>query len=92
MNKYNQDISNIIDHLKKREINFFKGKNILILGSDGFIGKYFIQFFYSLIQNKIDVKIDCVDNHISSIKLKKNFFKSRSINFYSKDISTHYRK
>tara|TARA_Y100001970_G_C14198369_1_gene839520 strand:- start:664 stop:1692 length:1029 start_codon:yes stop_codon:yes gene_type:complete len=86
MNKYNQDISNIIYHLKKREINFFKGKNILILGSDGFIGKYFVQFFYSLIQNNINVKIDCVDNHISSIKLKKNLFKSRSINFYSKDI------
>ena len=39
-------------------------------GLDGFIGKYFVQFFYSLIKN-INVKIDCVDNHISSIKLKK---------------------
>jgi len=70
MNNLEIDTNYILKNLKKSELNFFKNKKILILGSDGFIGSYFVEFFIKLIENKINVKVDCVDNHISSSKRK----------------------
>lgn len=49
------------------------GKNILITGAAGFLGRYFIalfQLYNSLSENSI--KIVALDNHVTSEKLKKN--------------------
>ena len=86
MNNLEIDTNYILKNLKKSELNFFKNKKILILGSDGFIGSYFVEFFIKLIENKINVKVDCVDNHISSSKRKLSKFNKNFFTFYDIDI------
>ena len=63
---YNQnDIFEIVQNLEK-EIKFMKNKNILLLGHNGFLGKYFVKIFDQIISDKkINLKVDCYDNYIS---------------------------
>jgi UDP-glucuronate decarboxylase len=80
-NNIEADIYEVYKLLTKKENIFFKEKKVLLLGSDGFLGKYFKQYFNYLINKKIKVYVDCVDNHISSniahkdLLVNKNFIK-----------------
>ena len=86
---YNETFS-IYKRLNRSENRFFYNKNILLLGSDGFLGKSFLDYFKFLIKKKIYFKLDCVDNNISSLKQKKN--KNRYINYYNEDLNNFKRK
>ena len=88
---YNQnDILEIIKNLQK-EIKFLKKKKILLLGHNGFLGKYFVQIFDKLISNyKIDLKVDCYDNYISSSKKIKQTIKNvKRIKFFKANVSNY---
>lgn len=86
MNIYNSDILEIFKSLNFQENNFFKNKKILLLGSDGFIGKYFLYYFDYLIKNKIKLQLHCVDNNISSSKFRLSEYNKKLIKFYHTDI------
>ena len=60
---YNQnDIIEILQNLKS-EIRFMKNKKILLLGHNGFLGKYFVKIFDQIISNyNLKLKVDCYDN------------------------------
>ena len=64
---YNQDdINEVLENLKK-EIKLIKNKKILLLGYNGFLGKYFVKIFDQIISDyNLDLKVDCYDNFISS--------------------------
>ena len=90
MNAIKQGAIETYEALKYRENSFFKGKKILLLGSDGFLGRYFVEYFNHLLKKDIKLHLDCVDNNISSIHTshKKNkYIKSYKVdvmNFNSK--------
>jgi len=44
------DIKKIVDNLK-REISSLNHKKILLLGSEGFLGKYFVKVFNDILNN-----------------------------------------
>ena len=75
------DSIEIFKKLTPKENKFFSGKKILLLGSDGFLGKSFLDYFILLDTKKIYFNLDCVDNNISSDK--KNHFKNKKRKFYS---------
>ena len=86
-NNIEADIHEVYNLLSKKENIFFKEKKVLLLGSDGFLGKYFQQYFNCLINNKIKVYVDCVDNHISSNIAHKDFMLNKNfIKHYNMDI------
>ena len=86
-NNIEGDIQEVYKLLTKKENFFFKKKKILLLGSDGFLGKYFKQYFNYLIYKKIKVNVDCVDNHISSNNSSKDFITNKNfIKHYNMDI------
>ena len=79
--------------LSKKENNFFNNKKILLLGSDGFLGKYFTQYFYTLLNNGHKLTVDCVDNHISSdASLNKPISVNKRINHYKRDVMKFNKK
>ena len=86
-NFYKNDISEIISGIRdcKKKL---KNQRILLVGANGFLGKYFTEVFKELIdKDKIKFKLDCYDNFISS---KNNFDIPKNhnyIKFYKKDIS-----
>lgn len=85
---YKSDIIEIVDGINF-SINKLKNKKILLVGANGFLGKYFVKTFERLIKKeKIRLSLDCYDNHISS---KKSEFSSLSnnkfIKFYNLDIN-----
>ena len=84
MDRDNFYINDIYNSLSSSDINFFKNKNILLLGSDGFLGKYFVKFFTYLNEKNFQVRVDCLDNNISSSSLKST--PSKYFRFYKKDI------
>ena len=88
-NIFTDDIKRIFDTLTLKEKNYLRNKKILILGSNGFIGRYFLYFFDYLNRQKYNLKIDCYDNGISSATLKNELknIKSKNISFYKKDIN-----
>ena len=51
MRVIDNDIKNIVSKLSKKELDRFKGKNIFISGSGGFLGKWFVDFFNYLNNN-----------------------------------------
>ena len=86
-NFYKNDISEIIfgiSDCKKK----LKNQKILLVGANGFLGKYFTEVFKELIdKDKIKFKLDCYDNFISS-KNNPDIPKNHNyIKFYKKDIS-----
>jgi len=88
---YNQnDIFEIVQNLEK-EIKFMKNKNILLLGHNGFLGKYFVKIFDQIISDKkINLKVDCYDNYISSSSLnKQKILNKDKIKLYKANVSNH---
>ena len=61
----------------------FKDKKILMVGSNGFLGQYFIKFFEEL-SAKYNFQLDAIDNLITSKKISK---KIKKIKFMKRDIS-----
>lgn len=78
MNIIKKDIETIVKNTNDL-ISFFENKTILITGGEGFLGKYFIEYFNHLnINFKIKVKLIIIDNYITGKKTKfskeyKNF-------------------
>jgi UDP-glucuronate decarboxylase len=72
----------IFQRLSKKEKASLKDKKILILGTSGFLGLAFVEFFKFLEEElKYNFSIDCYD-------LKKPFFKNTNkISFFKKDIT-----
>ena len=78
------DIIEIISSLKN-QINYFNNKKILLVGSGGFLGKYFVKVFDYILKNtKNNFYVDCFDNFISSTPTHGSF--SRQISFSKKNI------
>ena len=44
-NIFTDDVKRIFETLSLKEKNYLRNKKILILGSNGFIGRYFLYFF-----------------------------------------------
>lgn len=81
----NNDIIEIISNLKN-QISILNNKKILLLGSEGFLGKYFVRVFdYILKKKRYKFYVDCFDNFISS-NPERNFSLSKEISFIKKDI------
>ena len=86
-NFYENDIFEIISAINDCK-NKLKNKKILLVGANGFLGKYFTEVFKELIDKEnIKFKLDCYDNFISSKNnpdIPKNH---KYIKFLRKDIS-----
>ena len=62
------DIREILKNLNN-EIYLLNKKKILLLGFNGFLGKYFVKIFDQIIyEKKASFQVDCYDNFISSSK------------------------
>ena len=83
MSTISQETIEIFKILNDRENKFFKGKKILLLGSDGSLGKYFVEYFFYLLKKDIKLHLDCVDNNISSKQF--SYKKNKFIKFYKSD-------
>ena len=86
---YNQnDILEIVENLKQ-ETRLIRNKKILLLGHNGFLGKYFVKIFDQIITDKkINFTVDCYDNYISSSILNKQKINNKKkINFFKADVS-----
>lgn len=86
-----KDILEIISNLGL-QINNLNNKRILLAGSAGFLGKYFVNVFDFILKNtKNKFFVDCIDNYISSKPDSNNF--SNSISFFRKNIiNTKFKK
>ena len=78
-----QDIKIIVKNTKKI-ISFFKNKNILITGANGFLGKYFIKVFDEY-NNYLDKPINVIG--LDKTFLKNSYFKNKNLSFIRKDVS-----
>ena len=82
------DIKEIVINLKNQIHNLDK-KKILLLGSEGFLGRYFVKVFNEILNNtKNKFSLDCFDNFISS-KPNKITNINKKITFQKKDISNY---
>ena len=82
------DIKEIVINLKNQIHNLNK-KKILLLGSEGFLGRYFVKVFNEILNNtKNKFSLDCFDNFISS-KPNKITNVNKKITFQKKDISNY---
>ena len=86
MNIVVSETNEIFKLLDKKENNFFDEKKILLLGSDGFLGRYFVEYFNKLNNEKIKVFVDCVDNNISSNRIEKKKIR-KNFTFYKTNIN-----
>ncbi len=80
----NQETKEIFTSLNSANNNYFRNKKVLLLGSDGFIGRYFVEYFSYLVKKKFNIMVDCIDNNISSKHTHK--YKEKNIRFYKKNI------
>mgnify|MGYP001304472924 CR=1 FL=1 len=85
---YKSDIKEILDGIGSG-YRKFRNKKILLIGANGFLGKYFVKTFESLIETKkINLLLDCYDNHISSRKSEFSLLsKNKNIKFFNADIN-----
>ena len=85
---YKSDISEIIKGIGLDALKL-RNKNILLVGANGFLGKYFVKCFEKiLVEKKIKFSLDCFDNHISSKKSEyKDLSRAKEIKFYNADIN-----
>jgi UDP-glucuronate decarboxylase len=85
---YRSDIKEIVDGIgvSSRKL---RNKKILLVGANGFLGKYFVKTFERFIENqKILFSLDCYDNHISSKKSEfSELSNNKYINFFNADIN-----
>lgn len=84
------DILEIVENIKD-EIRLINNKKILLLGSNGFLGKYFVKIFDQIItEKKAKFSVDCFDNYISSSSTNKTKIKNNGkIKFYKADVSSY---
>jgi len=76
-----EDLSLIVKNTEKLK-HFFEGKNILLTGGNGFLGKYFIEYF-----KKINLTLSKpIKLTVFDITYIKNF-KDKNINLIKKDVS-----
>ena len=78
-----QDRKIVVKNTKKI-INFFKNKNILITGANGFLGKYFIQVFDEY-NNFLDKPINIIA--LDKTFLKNSYYKNKNLSIIRKDVS-----
>jgi len=79
------DIEEIVSNLNN-QISILNNKKILLLGSGGFLGKYFVRVFDYILENKRNkFYVDCFDNFISS-NPEINYVTSKKISFIKNDI------
>jgi len=86
-NFYKNDIKEIVSSINncKKKI---QNKKILLVGANGFLGKYFVEVFNTIInESKIKLRVDCYDNFISSKTQLDLFKKNKFIKFYKGDVS-----
>ena len=87
MNYFNQkDINQIVEFSK---INFdkIKNKKILITGASGFLGKYFLEYFFNLQTNfNLKFKVTAIDNFKTSSKKIFSRYKKSNISWHDYDI------
>ena len=76
--------SKIIVKNTKKIINFFKNKNVLITGANGFLGKYFIQVFDEY-NNYLDKPVNIIG--LDKTFLKNSYFKNKNLTIIRKDVS-----
>jgi UDP-glucuronate decarboxylase len=79
---HDEDIYNITKTINS-DFKKLKNKKILLIGYNGFLGKYFVDIF-SKFSKKINFELDCCDNFISS---KKNKIKNKKFKYIHGDIS-----
>lgn len=86
------DIKDLFNWTKDIHKNF-KNKKILLIGYNGFLGKYFCYYFNYLLAKNINFKITCVDNFSSSKAniLKKNI-NNKNFKFITADVSNYVPK
>lgn len=78
------DLYNWTKNIQKK----FDNKKILIVGHNGFLGKYFCYYFDYLTKKNINLKVTCVDNFASSKQnLLKNRLKNKNFKFINCDAS-----
>ena len=84
-----QDTQEIIKNVKS-ELFQLKKKKILLIGYNGFLGRYFVNVFNEIIKrNLCTFSVDCYDNYISSdIKFFQKFNLSKEIKLFKNDIRT----
>ncbi len=77
------DINEIVKNTKKIS-KYFSGKNVIITGGNGFLGKYFVEIFnkYNYFLNN-PVKVFVYDTTIDKVNLSN----SKNIKFIKKDVS-----
>ena len=75
------DISEIVKEVKK-DTKIIKNKKILLIGYNGFLGKYFLEVFANL-RKITKFQLDCCDNFISSKYIGKKFI---DFNYFHGDI------
>ena len=78
---HDEDIYNITKSINN-DFKKLKNKKILLIGYNGFLGKYFVDIF-SKFSKEINFELDCCDNFISS---KKNKFKNKRFKYIHGDI------
>ena len=85
---HKSDISEIFKRIKSDTFKL-RNKNILLIGANGFLGKYFVKCFENILEKeKIKFSLDCIDNHISSKKSEyRNLSKAKEIKFFNADIN-----
>ena len=85
---YKSDIKEIVDGIGVSS-HKFKNKKILLVGANGFLGKYFVKTFEKLIEKQnILFSLDCYDNHISSKKSEfSQLSNNKYISFFNADIN-----
>ena len=87
-NHYQFDIQTITNDIASNAAKF-RDKKILLVGANGFLGKYFVKTFEQLIKkNKFNIYVDCYDNHISSKKKEYlSLSNTKNIRFNTADIN-----
>ncbi len=82
-----EDIESIIESINK-EKNLFKNSNIIIGGSFGFLGKYFLECLINIKKKyKIDFNIYAVDNFITSDSSYKTYYEKQGIICINHDLN-----
>ena len=70
-----QETIEIFKVLNDRENSFFKGKKILLLGSDGFLGRYFVEYFSESRWDKCYLECVVSPMLVLSVSYEKHNFK-----------------